>query len=320
MISVDIPRLEKRQLLRKYLWSVLHEGSGRLGHAFNFLLVILILVSVAIIPLEFLPAYQSYNQIVHVIEAVIVAMFTIEYVLRIYAAPRRLGYIFSFFGIVDFLSIIPFYAGIFGTEYIRVLRLIRFFKIAEIESAAQNDETDALQRGVGLVPGETVEYIVSKSPLVLIFGMFPPLIALIFGLGILLFSQEGNPIAIAASIVLFFFALVFLWKAWLDYSYDVIYVTNYRLIFQNQHLFGRSINQVNYYAITNVKPYYPSSISYIFRYGSLVIDTAAENPGQIGLHMVRKHELAARHIMQKCFAAQKSQSSVNGPPGMAKAN
>lgn len=316
MTGMDMPATHKRRLVREQLWSVMHDGRGRTGHAFNFALVVLILISVAIIPLEFLPQYRRFEQFVLVAESVIVALFTLEYALRVYAAPNRLRYVFSFFGIVDLLSVMPFYAGIFGTEYIRVLRLIRLFKLVEIEPAAERDETIAMARGIGLADGESVERVITKSPIILLFGAIPPLVALTFGLGILL-TFEG-PIALAVSLVLFFFALIFLWKAWLDYSYDVIYITNYRLIFQNQHILGRSINQVNYPAITNVKPFYPNPISYILRYGSLVIDTAAEHPGQIGLHSVRRHEEAAHCIMQKCFAAQKNgQTPLSAPGGTA---
>lgn len=282
------------------LWAALHEGHGRAGKTMNFFLVMLILISVAILPLEFLPDYARFSVIIHSIEAVIVALFTVEYVLRLYAAPKRLRYAFSFFGIVDLLSIMPFYAGIFGTEYVRALRLVRLFKLAEIEAAAEKDGHSVLEKGMGLLPDEDVQYIVTKSPIVLIIGVIPAIICLSFGIGALLLIEQIF-IGLAISISLFLFAFLFLWKTWLDFGYDVIYVTNLRLILQNQHVLGRSVNQVQYSSITNVKPFYPSPLSYIFRYGSLIIDTAAEHPGQISLHMVRRHEQAASCIMRNCF-------------------
>jgi len=286
---------------------VLHEGKGRPGKVLNFSLIVLVLLSVAILPLEFLPNFPKFDGVLYTVEAIVIGVFTVEYLLRIYAAPNRLKYIFSFFGIVDLISIMPFYAGLFGTEYVRALRLVRFIKIAEIESSAQNDEEEQMHKGVGLVEGERVEYVVTKSPIVLFLGAIPPVIAIGFGLATLL-AFEGDPLSIAVAVVLFLFGLIFVWKMWLDFGYDVIYVTNYRLIFHNQHLLGRSINQVSYPAITNVKPFYPSVFSYLLRYGSLVVDTAAEHPGQIGLHTVRKHEHAAHIIMQKTFEAKQTQT------------
>lgn len=299
---MDLQRAEKRRINRQHLWAIMHDGRGRPGHAFNFGLVLLILISVAIVPLELMPDFERYDSVVRIIEAVVIALFTVEYGLRVYAAPNRWKYVFSFFGIIDLLSIIPFYVGFFGTEYIRLIRLVRLFKLADIESAAGQDDQSTMKEGIGLGSGEQVEYVVTKSPVILFIGVIPPIVSITFGIGVLL-TFEGY-IAMAFGVTLFFFALIFAWKAWLDYSYDVIYVTNYRLIFQNQHILGRSINQVNYPAITNVKPFYPNALSFIFRYGSLVIDTAAEHPGQIGLHTVWRHEKAAHVIMRKCYEVQ----------------
>lgn len=305
---MDLSRAEKRQINRQHLWSVMHDGQGPAGHAFNFTLILLILLSVAIIPLEFLSDVQEFAFIGHVIEAVVIGLFTLEYGMRIYAAPNRLRYLFSFYGLVDFFSVVPFYAGFFGSEYIRLIHLVRLLKLTEIEPAASSDSMLTMQKGIGLAGGEKVEYVVTKSPVVLFIGVLPPIVSVAFGLGLLLSIETYS--AIALSSTLFFFALVFAWKAWLDYSYDVIYVTNYRLIFQNQHILGRSINQVNYPAITNVKPFYPNVLSFIFRYGSLIIDTAAEHPGQIGLHTVSHHEQAAHVIMRKCYEVQAAVAGV----------
>ncbi len=301
---MDIAPIEKRQILREHLWEILHNGKGWLGHAFNFLLVVLILLSAAIVVVKFLPAYPAYDTFTTIIEAIIVGIFTVEYLLRIYAAPSRLRYIFSFLGLVDLLSIAPFYTGIFHTDAIRILRLIRFFKLGDIRSSGQNEEDINLGQGVGLVEGERMEHIVSKHPLFLIIGCIAPLVSFCFGFSILLLTN-GDPIGISMGVALMLFALILLWKTWLDFSYDAIYITNYRLIFNNQHLLGRSVNQMNYSAITNVKPSYPSVMSYIFRYGTLTIDTAAE-PGEISINMVRHHEKAARLIMQKCFPIEKA--------------
>jgi hypothetical protein len=302
---------EKRQINRRILWDVLHNGRGRAGTVFRLTLVVLILVSSALVPLEFLSRDASSHDIIAVLEAIVIGLFTVEYFLRVYAAPKRMKYIFSFFGIVDLLSILPFYAGLFGSPFIRLIRLIRLLKLGEVDAAAEMAEHADMRKGIGLVEGEKVEYVVTKSPVALILGLITPLLSLTFGLGILLLGE--GVAAIAAGVTLILFAIVFVWKSWLDFSYDVIYVTNFRLIFQNQHLLGRSVNQVSYNAITNVKPYYPNPLSYLLRYGSLVIDTAAEHPGQIQLHTVRRHEQAGHFIMGKTVAAQHSSSGVTAP-------
>lgn len=73
------------------------------------------------------------------IEVVCVIIFTIEYLLRIYAAERKFKFIFSFYGIIDFLAILPFYLAI-GVDLrslraLRFLRLFRIFKLVRYNKA-----------------------------------------------------------------------------------------------------------------------------------------------------------------------------------------
>lgn len=293
--------------LRARIWNTMHNGKGRAGQIFNFCLVLLILLSVAILPIKYLPTYPLFENILTAIELCVITIFTIEYVLRIYAAPKRLEYIFSFFGLVDLLSIMPFYAGIFQADWIRFLRLVRFLKIGEMQAGAAADNEEMMTKRLGLVAGEQVEYIVTKHALFLFIHCIAPVFAITFSLSIFLLSN-GNLYGIALGACLIIFALLFLLKTWLDFSYDVIYLTNLRLIFHNQHLFGRNTNQMNYSAITNVKPSYTSILSFLFRYGSLDIETAADTTGRVSIKMVRSHEQAAHLIMQKSVASQNMQN------------
>ncbi len=299
---MDLNGSHKRQVNRAQLWAILHHGQGHTGRFYHIFLIALILFSSALVAIEFVTDADHTIRTLQIMEAVVIALFTVEYGMRLYAAPNRSRYAFSWYGVVDLLSIVPFYAGIWGSPLVRLFSLIRLFKLGEIEGAARFTNREDMKRDIGLIEHEKVEYVVAKSPFSLVIGIITPLVALIFGLGTLLLGEGTATIALGISLLVF--AGIFLWKTWLDYSYDVIYVTNYRLIFQNQHILGRSINQVNYNSITNVKPYYPNPLSFILRYGSLTIDTAAERPGQIELHMVRKHEQAAHIIMQKTFLAQ----------------
>lgn len=302
----------KNIVLRRQLWSVMHDGKGNTGRAFNILLILLIIFSIAILPLEFLPVLTEYHLLLLGMEISVTALFTVEYILRIYAAPNRLRYCFSFLGIVDLLSILPLYLGTIGTRYLRIFRLVRLLKIGGIEAAGSEEDDETMERGVGLTDDEHVERVISHHPLFLFIGCVPALMAVSAALA-LLFLLPTNPIVLSLSSSLLLFTLLFLWKTWLDFSYDVIYVTSRRLIFQNQHLLGRSINHVNYRAITNVKPSYPSAMSYIFRYGTIVIETPSASVGKIELHMVKQHEQAAHLIMAKCTEEQEEKGAMMMP-------
>ena len=67
------------------------------------------------------------------VEAFTVIVFSIEYALRLYVAERRVRFVFSFFGIVDFLAIAPFYVGL-GVDLrsLRILRLFRLFRVFKL--------------------------------------------------------------------------------------------------------------------------------------------------------------------------------------------
>jgi len=73
----------------------------------------------------------------HSMEWVITIIFSLEYIVRIWASPKPWRYIFSFYGIIDFLAIIPTYldvifTGAMGFAVIRGLRLLRIFRILKI--------------------------------------------------------------------------------------------------------------------------------------------------------------------------------------------
>jgi len=76
-----------------------------------------------------------------VVEIATVAIFTIEYMLRVAFSERKLGFVFSFFGIIDLLSILPFYIStgvdLRSIRAFRLLRLFRIFKLVRYSKAIQ---------------------------------------------------------------------------------------------------------------------------------------------------------------------------------------
>lgn len=285
--------------LRKKLWNILHYGKGRLGHVFTFTLLLLILFSIAILPLEFIEAFSTFHTALITIEITLTAFFTVEYLFRLYAAPQRLLYIFSFFGIIDLLSIVPFYIGLIGTQYFRVFRLarlLRILKVARIEAAELAEESGLQGKELDLLEGETIEHVITKHPIFFLLGLVPVLMMTSAASLTILFPMNEISLSLLATFLLF--AALFLYKAWLDYRYDVIYVTTHRLILQNWDLLGKDVNQIGYQAITNVKPQHTGIVSYLLGFGSIIIDTAAEQ-GSMEHKMVRSHEKSAHIIMQQ---------------------
>jgi sigma-B regulation protein RsbU (phosphoserine phosphatase) len=69
-----------------------------------------------------------------VTEIIVVAVFSFEYLLRIIAAPGKLGFIFSYQGIIDLLAIAPFYLTGFDARWLRALRLLRLLRVLKLQT------------------------------------------------------------------------------------------------------------------------------------------------------------------------------------------
>ncbi|MFK3866260.1 ion transporter [Pseudoalteromonas rhizosphaerae] len=105
-------------------------------------LTILILYSVFCFSLETLPNLSADTRLfLKYSEIVVVVIFTCEYFIRILLSPKRLRFIFSFYGLVDLIAILPFYLAfaidLRSFRLIRLLRLIRVLKVARYNSALQ---------------------------------------------------------------------------------------------------------------------------------------------------------------------------------------
>lgn len=110
----------------------------RAGRLFDIVLLWAILLSVLEVMLESVTEIrEQYRTLLKVFEWIFTVLFTIEYFVRIHIAKKPLAYVLSFYGIVDLLSILPTYFGLFisGSTYfrtIRFLRLLRIFRILKL--------------------------------------------------------------------------------------------------------------------------------------------------------------------------------------------
>lgn len=105
------------------------------GRIFDIFIQTLIVASIITFSIETLPDLEEKTKdILFAIETLIVIIFTIEYLLRIYIADKKTDYIFSFYGVVDFIAIIPFYIslGIVDLGSLRILRMFRLFRIFKL--------------------------------------------------------------------------------------------------------------------------------------------------------------------------------------------
>ncbi|NJB69567.1 voltage-gated potassium channel [Saonia flava] len=123
---------------KRKLHEVIYGTHTPAGKIFDIALLVLIVYSIIIVMLESVPRFDvKYHSFLNISEWVVTILFSIEYILRIICINKPRKYIFSFFGIVDFLSTIPKYLALFfvGSQYLtafRALRLLRVFRILKL--------------------------------------------------------------------------------------------------------------------------------------------------------------------------------------------
>lgn len=126
------------EILRQKIYIIIYGSNTVAGKAFDLLLLLVILLSVILIMMASVVKYDEKYHIFFVVsEWIITVFFTIEYILRLISNKKPLDYIFSFYGLVDLLSLLPMYLSFFfpGSEVlviIRSLRLLRLFAILDL--------------------------------------------------------------------------------------------------------------------------------------------------------------------------------------------
>lgn len=124
--------------LRYRLHEIIFEADTPAGKGFDVALIVAILVSVLVVMLDSVNQLQQlFGPYFYFSEWFFTLIFTLEYLLRLSCIRRPLKYATSFFGVVDLLSILPTYIGLFlpGGQYllvIRILRLLRIFRVLKL--------------------------------------------------------------------------------------------------------------------------------------------------------------------------------------------
>lgn len=130
--------LDAIQKLRDQIHLIIEGTDTPMGKAFDVMLIIAIVLSVTIVMLDSVHSLNlQYGDIFFAAEWIFTILFTIEYAMRLFSAPNRKQYVFSFFGIVDLLSLIPTYLSLFfsGVQYllvVRILRVLRIFRVLRL--------------------------------------------------------------------------------------------------------------------------------------------------------------------------------------------
>ena len=123
---------------RRRLFEIVFESDTRAGRAFDTVVIVAILLSVAAVIADSIEAVRTRNgPLLDAVEWIFTILFTLEYTARLLCVERPLRYATSFFGIVDLAAVLPTYLAIVFPEAqvlidVRVLRLVRVFRIFKL--------------------------------------------------------------------------------------------------------------------------------------------------------------------------------------------
>lgn len=135
------------QTWRAKLHEIIFEADTLAGRTFDLVLILSITLSVVAVMLDSVASVNArWGDELYIAEWVFTILFTIEYILRIIAVKMPSRYIFSFFGLVDLLAILPTYVSILipGSQYllvIRILRVLRIFRVLKLATYLEEART-----------------------------------------------------------------------------------------------------------------------------------------------------------------------------------
>tara|TARA_B110000091_G_C13649734_1_gene404871 strand:+ start:42 stop:749 length:708 start_codon:yes stop_codon:yes gene_type:complete len=121
-------------MIKKKLREIVEDNTSKKGKYFDYFIQLIIILSLISFSLETLPNIsEEFRLILEKFEFVSIVIFSIEYALRVLVKKKPLSYIFSFYGIIDILAILPFYLNRFlDLRFLRAFRVFRIFRALKL--------------------------------------------------------------------------------------------------------------------------------------------------------------------------------------------
>ncbi|MGC6524925.1 MAG: ion transporter [Flavobacteriaceae bacterium] len=120
--------------MRKLLLKVVIKNDSKIGRRFDIFIQSLILLSLVSFSIETLPNLSDkVINFLNIFEFITIVIFSIELLLRLILTSPPFKYLFSFYGIIDLIAVIPFYLSV-GVDLrsVRIFRLFRLFRIFKL--------------------------------------------------------------------------------------------------------------------------------------------------------------------------------------------
>lgn len=166
------PDTDTRWRLR--LYEIIFEADTREGKLFDVVLIWCIVLSVLVVFLESIQELgEKYSYYFHLFEWIFTILFSIEYIFRLISVRKPRRYALSFYGVIDFLAIIPTYLSLIiaGSQYllvIRVLRLLRVFRVFKIRPLLS--QAEILTRALKASQNKIAVFLFTVLTMIVVIG------------------------------------------------------------------------------------------------------------------------------------------------------
>ena len=155
-MNTAVPNLSTYQRIKRRTFEIMEgEVPDAYSHFVEIFIALLVVANVIGIILESVPAiHEAFEYEFHAFDVFSVAVFSVEFVLRVWSYSEkfirsggtawqgRKEYVFSFYGIIDFVSTVPFYLQLLfpgaDLRVLRMFRLMRIFKLSRYNSAFED--------------------------------------------------------------------------------------------------------------------------------------------------------------------------------------
>jgi len=168
--------------MKKKIREIVEDTTTKKGKYFDYFIQLIILLSLISFSLETLPNIsEDLRLILEKFELVSIIIFSVEYLLRVFVSKKPFKYIFSFYGVIDILAILPFYLNRFlDLRFLRAFRIFRIFRALKL--IRYNKALNRFNRAFKIVKEELVLFFIVT--LILLF---------ITSAGIYSFEHEAQP-------------------------------------------------------------------------------------------------------------------------------
>ncbi len=168
--------------IKAFLTKTVEFNTSKESKIFNITIQIMVIISILNFSISTIPDLNiQIQKTIKAIELITTVIFSIEYLLRIYVAKSKFKYIFSFYGMIDLLAVLPFYLSFASdlqvVKILRILRVFRLFKLGRYNKSILNFKT---------------AFYESKEEF-LIFLFFTLILFYLSAVGIYFFEHEAQP-------------------------------------------------------------------------------------------------------------------------------